>query len=394
MKLLHTSDWHLGQNFMAQSRYKEHKAFLDWLLDTIKQEKIDLLIVAGDIFDTQTPPNYALELYYNFLTKLSSICKHTIIIAGNHDSIATLKAPKQLLNALNITVIASGDEDEDEIVELRDDNKLQAIVCGVPFLRDYVVRSSFSGEGIDEKEYSLTKGIKEHYKKVYLEALKRKGKDDVPIIATGHLSTVGSKLSDSEVDIYIGGSLNIQSDFLSEMFDYTALGHLHINQNITSDTVCYSGSAIPLGFNEAKIQKRVNIVTFEGKKAIVKNLDIPLFRNLYLLKGNKDEILEALDKIEDKDGFIEVHLEDENLFFATQQIREKSQKLSLKLLAIKVQKQEDMLLKKEFKSVSLDELNPLDVFVKRLEKDSLEDEEFKKELLLEFKKVLFEVQNR
>ena len=82
MKLLHTSDWHLGQNFISKSRQEEHKAFLAWLLETIEKEQINLLIVAGDIFDTTTPPNYALEMYYNFLIKLSQskFCKNRLFV--------------------------------------------------------------------------------------------------------------------------------------------------------------------------------------------------------------------------------------------------------------------------------------------------------------------------
>ncbi len=111
LKVLHTSDWHLGQSFMGKSREVEHHTFLTWLLQTIEQEHINVLIVAGDIFDTGTPPNYALERYYNFLTKLAfSSCENIIITAGNHDSIETLKASKQLLKALDIHVISCGDE--------------------------------------------------------------------------------------------------------------------------------------------------------------------------------------------------------------------------------------------------------------------------------------------
>ena len=104
MKILHTSDWHLGQNFMGKSRAEEHEAFLFWLLEIIIEKEIEVLLVSGDIFDTGTPPNYALELYYNFLKELSSIKTliTTIITAGNHDSVSTLKAPKQLLEVLNV----------------------------------------------------------------------------------------------------------------------------------------------------------------------------------------------------------------------------------------------------------------------------------------------------
>ena len=120
MKILHTSDWHLGQNFMGKSRLDEHEAFLFWLLEITKEKEIEVLLVSGDIFDTGTPPNYALELYYNFLKELSSIKTliTTIITAGNHDSVSTLKAPKQLLEVLNVHVITTGDEDENVIIPI------------------------------------------------------------------------------------------------------------------------------------------------------------------------------------------------------------------------------------------------------------------------------------
>lgn len=135
MRILHTSDWHLGQNFMGKSREEEHSSFLSWLIEIIKNQNINLLLVSGDIFDTGTPPNYALELYYNFLKQLSDIktLNTTIITAGNHDSISTLKAPKQLLEVLNVHVITTGDEDENEIIEIVQNDSIEAIVCAVHF---------------------------------------------------------------------------------------------------------------------------------------------------------------------------------------------------------------------------------------------------------------------
>jgi len=394
MKILHTSDWHLGQNFMGKSREEEHQVFLTWLLDTIKDEKINLLIVAGDIFDTGTPSNYALELYYNFLTKLSlSSCENIIIIAGNHDSIATLKAPKQLLQALNIHVITSGDEDENEVIEIFNEDKLEGIVCAVPFLRDYVVRQSISSQTLNDKESSLTEGIKEHYESVYKQALKLSNEQDIPIIATGHLTTVGSKTSESEREIYIGGTLDIDSGFLGKHFDYVALGHLHINQKVGSEHVRYCGSPIPLSFSESTSQKKVNIVKFENKSMTVTELDIPLHRPLLVLRGDVSSILKELEDIEDKSTWIEVHLNDENPFHANQVIRDKAEELELILLAVKIDRVEKALHSEDFDVISLDELNPLDVFEQRLEKDALEDKDFVKELIVNFKQIVSEVQN-
>ncbi|WP_415396273.1 exonuclease SbcCD subunit D C-terminal domain-containing protein [Sulfurimonas sp. CS5] len=394
MKILHTSDWHLGQSFMGKSREEEHQAFLTWLLKTIEEENINVLIVAGDIFDTGTPPNYALELYYNFLTKLSlSSCENIIITAGNHDSIATLKAPKQLLKALNIHVITSGDENENEVVEVYKKDKLEGIVCAVPYLRDYVVRQSVSAQTMNDKESSLTQGIKEHYNNVYKEALIVSDKKDIPIIATGHLTTVGSKTSDSEREIYIGGTLDIDSDFLSKHFDYVALGHLHINQKVGCEHVRYCGSPIPLSFSESLSQKKVNIVEFENKTIKVTELDIPLHRPLLVLRGDVTSILKDFESVEDKNTWIEVHLNDENPFHANQVIRDKAEELELILLAVKIDKTEKALHKEDFDVISLEELKPLDVFERRMEKDGLEDEAFVKELVVNFKQIVSEVQN-
>lgn len=397
MKILHTSDWHLGQSFMGKSRQEEHQAFLTWLMQTIEKEMVDTLIVAGDIFDTATPPNYALELYYNFLTQLSSHCKNIIITAGNHDSIATLKAPKQLLKALNIHLIASGDADENEIVSIyNSEDELEGIICAVPFLRDYVVRQSYSGETINDKENSLSHGIKEHYNALYKKALELTKGKDIPIIATGHLTAVGSKTSESEREIYIGGTLDIGSDFLAKDFDYVALGHLHINQKVGSEHVRYSGSPIPLSFSESQSQKKVNLITFNKKKIQVKELDIPLFRPLLVIEGDVDSIIKKLEAIEDKSTWIEIHINDVNPFLANQTIREKAEELELILLAVKIDKKEQALHSESLNAISLDELTPLDIFQQRLEQEEslLEDKVMTQNLITNFKEILHVVQNR
>jgi exonuclease SbcD len=395
LKMLHTSDWHLGQNFFSQSRLEEHKAFLAWLLETIKEHKIDLLVVAGDIFDTNTPPNYALELYYNFLSQLSQGCSHVVIIAGNHDSVATLKAPQKLLQALHISVITSGDASEDEIVEIYKEQKLEAIVCGVPFLRDYVVREALAGQTIKEKEESLTQGIINHYTQVYNEALQRKGERDVPIIATGHFTTVGATNSDSQRDIYIGNSLNIQSSFLANMFDYVALGHLHKNQKVDYEHVRYSGSIIPLSFSEADEKKKVNIVSLDTNSLRVEEVVIPTFRKLYLLKGDTQTLLDSLSELANsQDVWVEIHLRDDNPLVAHTQLRQKAQEVGVKILALKVQEMGVQLQSQVFQNKTLEELTPQEVFEQRVLEENITDETLKKNLKVEFLKIVDEVQNR
>jgi len=395
MRLLHTSDWHLGQNFMGQSRQEEHKAFLNWLLETLKKEKINALLVAGDIFDTGTPPNYALELYYNFLKELSSIksLKTTIITAGNHDSIATLKAPKQLLEILNIKIITSGDKDEDPIISIYNDNKeLEAIVCAVPFLRDGVIREFSANTTSKQKEELINNGIKAYYQNCLKKATILKGTLDIPVIGMGHLTLLGGKNSDSQREIYIGGKLDIGGNYLGDMFDYVALGHLHRNQKIDLDHVQYSGSPIKLSFSEANDTKKVNIILFENSKAIVSKIDIPQTKKLIVLKGDEKSIIKQLEMITDKDSFIEVHLNDDNPALANQTIREYASQEDLIILAVKVIKTDENTSVKIQNAQSLDELSVQDVFQERLLQDNIEDIKLKEQLTLAFNQLYSKVQ--
>ena len=392
MKILHTSDWHIGQNFMGQSRADEHSAFFLWLYELIIKEDIEVLIVSGDIFDTGNPPNYALEIYYNFLKKLLTLANfYVIITAGNHDSISTLKAPKELLEFLNIFVITSGDETEDELIPIYKDKILQGVVCAVPFLRDSVVRHSISGQTVTDKENQLNIGMKQHYTDIYDKAIKFIDDKKLPIIATGHLTTVGSRTSDSERDIYIGGTLDIGSDFLGKYFDYVALGHLHINQIVGVDHVRYSGSPIPLSFSESKQQKKVNIVQLEDDTVDVQEIDIPLQRELIVIKGDMDKVLQELDTIKDPNYWIEIHLKDDNAIFANQTIREYAQELNLIILAIKIDRSAKSLKAKELQVTSLEELTPKDVFKRRLDLDNIDDDSLKEQLEENFNLVYQEV---
>jgi len=380
---------------MGKSREREHRAFLAWLLEVIRAQEVEALLVSGDIFDTGTPPNYALELYYDFLKELSSIetLHSTIITAGNHDSVSTLKAPQELLRVLNVHVITSGDESEEVVIPIYANQELQAIICAVPFLRDGVIRSSLSGESINQKEKLANAGIKAYYAKCHHEALELRGDQDIPLIAMGHLTMVGSKASESERDIYIGGTLDIGGSYLEGMFDYVALGHLHINQRVGSERIRYSGSPIPLSFSEIKNRQKVNIVTIGSKNIEVDELEIPRVRELIVLKGDQKSIEEELQKISDKEAWIEVHLRDDNPMAANQSIRALATKLRLTLLVLKIERSPKEIQAKQMKAISLQELSITELFNKRLELEELESKALKEELKSSFKEVLERVQS-
>ncbi|MFT5498364.1 MAG: exonuclease SbcD, partial [Kiritimatiellia bacterium] len=148
MRILHTADWHLGKLLMNRSRQAEHAAFLNWLLDTIRTEQVDALIVAGDIFDTGTPPNYALELFFDFCARLGDAGCQAVFTGGNHDSPATLRAPSAMLRRLGITLIGDVPADlNDAVVQLKDRSGAPgALLCAIPFIRDGEARRSAPGE--------------------------------------------------------------------------------------------------------------------------------------------------------------------------------------------------------------------------------------------------------
>ena len=276
LTLLHTSDWHLGRRLYGKPRYDEFKQFLDWQLQTLREQKVDVLLIAGDIFDTTAPSNQAQNLYYDFLSQVCDTdCRHVIIVAGNHDSASFLEAPKQLLKAFNIHIIGSmTDTPTDEVITLSDKaGQAELIVMAVPYLRDRDVRTVGHGERLDDKERKLAQGIKAHYAQIADIAiaqqaqLKAKYKRTIPIVATGHLFTVGGQTmeGDGVRDLYVGSLGSIGAEIFHPQIDYVALGHLHIPQAVGGQPhIRYAGSPIAMGFGESRQQKQVHLLRFDA----------------------------------------------------------------------------------------------------------------------------------
>lgn len=301
MRIIHTADWHLGKRMEQHERTDEHRQFLYWLLDTIRTEHAEALIVAGDIFDTGSPSNTALRLYYDFLSQVQHTgCRDVIIIGGNHDSIATLNAPRDLLRFFNVHVVGGvPDHPEDQIIELKDEaGAIQAVVAAVPFIRDKDVRLSIAGESPEEQERRLKEGIINHY--TSLEPLVAPYKEQgIPLITTGHLFAQGGIKSDDERDIHIGNLGKIAGDQFPEIFDYIALGHLHRPQLVGGmQHIRYSGSPIPLDFSERKDGKQVLMLDVQpGAPVVVMPLPVPGNRRLIEISGGLEEVLEKIGQV-------------------------------------------------------------------------------------------------
>lgn len=298
MKILHTSDWHIGRTLYGRKRYEEFEAFLTWLAETIQQHEIDALLVAGDVFDTSAPSNRAQELYYRFLCRVAaSSCRHVVVVAGNHDSPSFLNAPRELLKALDVHVIGSSTEaPEDEVLVLcNEQNAPELIVCAVPYLRDRDIRVAEAGERIEDKERKLLDGIRTHYAAVAALAEQKRQElgVDIPIVGMGHLFTAGGQTVDGDGvrELYVGSLAQVTAGIFPACFNYLALGHLHVPQKVNgSETIRYSGSPLPMGFGEAKQQKSVCQIEFHSTAASVQLVDVPVFQKLERLEGDWGDI--------------------------------------------------------------------------------------------------------
>ena len=378
MKILHTSDWHLGQLFMGQSREEEHKAFLNTLLEIIKKENIDLLLITGDIFDTATPPIYAQKLYFNFLSALKETnCRKCIITAGNHDSISFLESFKEILSLLSIEIV----EKEGKIFEFEDFTLL-----AVPYLREKYITKFISDQNYEDHEKTYIKAIKDIYTDLYKQALKSGKK----IVATGHLSVVEAKKSGSERELYIGNLSSIESSFF-DIFDLTLLGHFHKAQKIGKTIYC--GSPIPLSFNEAKDKKSIFIVDTKNFK--IKDIEIKPFRKLIEIKGDYEKIeKELLETNSLKEAWCKIVIQgDKRSESFIQSLNETAKKKNIKILAIQYEKEFENILKDIPISQGVSNLSPLEIFDRKL-KEEIEDRELEKKLKILYEKILREVETQ
>ncbi len=384
MKLLHTSDWHLGRSLYGRKRYDEFSAFLDWLSRTIEAENIDVLLVAGDIFDTSTPGNRAQELYYRFLCNVaSSCCRHIVIIAGNHDSPSFLNAPKELLRALNVYVVgAMTERPEDEVIVLKNQqDDAQAIICAVPYLRDKDIRTVEPGETIEDKNSKLIQGLQNHYADVcaiaelkQIEYKNNGHSTDIPIIAMGHLFTAGGKTIDGDGvrELYVGSLAHVGGEVFPASIDYLALGHLHVAQRVGSiDHIRYSGSPIPMGYGEARQEKKVIVVEFNGKTPAIEELAVPCFQTLERIAGSLDEIHSRIEqlKCEHSSAWLEIEYTGLDIISDFRETLDESlQDSSMEILRIKNKRLIDRVMGTVHEEETLDDLDVNDIFARCLDR--------------------------
>ncbi|KXX69348.1 exonuclease SbcCD subunit D C-terminal domain-containing protein [Flammeovirga sp. SJP92] len=293
MKILHTADLHIGNRLHEQSQAEEQQMTLDWMVDLVQKEEVDVVLVSGDVFDTAQPSGQSLKMYYKFLTDLvRTNCKKVVITGGNHDGASVLNAPKELLSFLDVTVVGKiSDNPAEEVFEF-DINGEKVVIAAVPFLRDQDIRKATSGQHFENIGDRFKEALIEHYQEVG-KVCEEKSDDQTLVIGMGHLFAIGGETStsESERNVYVGGLGDIGADDFPKIFDYIALGHLHRAQKVKYDQIRYSGSPYILSFSEIHHKKEVVILSSENKKFTLEHVSVPVFRTIKKIKTNLEDCL-------------------------------------------------------------------------------------------------------
>ncbi|MDR1723781.1 MAG: exonuclease SbcCD subunit D C-terminal domain-containing protein [Tannerella sp.] len=297
MKIIHTADWHLGQSFYDYSRKDEHSRFLEWLRLTVKERHINVLLIAGDVFDNSNPSAESQKMYYSFLKDITTENPELqiIIIAGNHDSSARLEAPNPLLENFNVTVrgivpysFEKGIDYEHLIIPLT----MGGYCLAVPYLRQ--------SDCPPAADYSS--GVKSLYTKLYEiakdKALKHNG--FAPIITMGHLQTSGSEVSENDRSerAVVGGLECISPTTFANETAYVALGHLHRGQKVAGhENVRYSGSPLKMSFAEKNNRQGVVYIEIEPETINIEHISFEDAVKMISIPKEAKPLEEVLDEI-------------------------------------------------------------------------------------------------
>lgn len=312
IRILHTADWHLGQTFFGYDRTAEHEYFLQWLANTIQVNKIDALLVAGDVFDISNPSAAAQRMFYRFIHRVTTEnpLLQLVIVAGNHDSAARLEAPLPLLQEMRTEIKGvvhrkDGEIDYDDlIVPLRNrQGAVEALCMAVPFLRqgDYPAVSTTGN--------AYAEGVRNLYS-CLLQRTWECRTDGQSIIAMGHLQATGAEIAERDYSerTVIGGLECISPDAFTEQIAYTALGHIHKSQRVSGrENVRYAGSPLPMSFAEKHYRHGVVMVTLdEGWAVEIKKLEAPLLVPLLTVPASgaasPDSVLTELRLLPEPEG--------------------------------------------------------------------------------------------
>lgn len=309
MRLLHTADWHIGKRLHQYELKEDFDHFMDVLVEVVKEQQIDAVLVSGDVFDLANPSAAARQQYYRALVRLNALQCPVILTGGNHDSPAMLNAPRAILSALQIHVIGQLPTAPEEVLIPLGEGP-EVVVAAIPFLRDADLVQFVSQETFEERQEAVRAGIRHIFASV--AALANEKYPGIPLVGMGHLFTAGATSSESEREIQVGNLGAFPVEHFPDDYDYIALGHIHRPQQ-PGEKIWYSGSPYPLSFSEYVDKKRV--VVYDTATGEATSVSLPAMRQLVRIQGPLGTIREQLGQLDVPGGqlptLIEVTMEEE-----------------------------------------------------------------------------------
>ncbi|MFD7500904.1 exonuclease SbcCD subunit D [Streptomyces sp. NPDC059850] len=301
MRILHTSDWHLGRSFHRVSLLAAQREFLDHLVATVREREVDAVLVAGDVYDRAVPPLAAVELFDDALHRLADLGVPTVMISGNHDSPRRLGVGAGLIERAGIHLRTDPAGCGTPVVLA--DRHGDVAFYGLPYLEPRLVREEL---GARDAGHPAVLGAAMDRVRADLAA-RPPGTRSVVL---AHAFVTGGAVSDSERDITVGGVASVPAEVFDGV-DYVALGHLHGCQTLT-ERVRYSGSPLAYSFSEATQRKSMWLVELNAEGAIgaAERVDCPVPRPLARLRGRLDDLLADPDLARHESAWVEVTLTD------------------------------------------------------------------------------------
>ncbi|MEV5830345.1 exonuclease SbcCD subunit D [Spirillospora sp. NPDC052242] len=294
MRILHTSDWHLGRSFHRESLKDAQEAFVDHLVDTVRAERVDCVLVSGDVYDRALPSVDAVKLCSDALARLKALTR-VVLIAGNHDSASRLGWGSQLLDDAGVHV-------RTEFARVGEPVLVgDAAIYGIPYLEPEFARHEWE---LDERSHAAV--LAEAMRRVRADAATRG--PDVRSVVLAHAFVTGGEASDSERDISVGGSSHVPVSVFDGV-DYAALGHLH-GRWAVNDRVRYSGSPLAYSFSEERHVKGSWLVDLRADGVHAEFAEAPVPRRLARVKGRIDDLLESARYAEHEDRWLQITLTD------------------------------------------------------------------------------------
>jgi len=306
MRILHTSDWHLGRSFGPESLLPDQAAFVDWFVTLVAEKEIELVVIAGDVFDRAIPPTEALTLYTESLRRLVAAKATVVVIAGNHDGPERLALYDRLLDGAGI-IVRGGYGNIGEVITLTmSDGPLDLVL--LPFLEPQAAPDSLpevwgrpeSASTDDEEAVAETGGVdgairrrqRRTHESVLAAAIDAvAGQLTAPrSLAVAHAFVTGASTSDSERQLTVGGAATV-SAAIFEPFSYTALGHLHTPQDVGRPTLRYSGTPLAYSFSETAAKSVTVVEMSPSGECTLEVIVVPVGRPAITVTGRIDDLL-------------------------------------------------------------------------------------------------------